>query len=58
MTQAGSSTPKATAVVRGALGLVSAVSGSVVDATFPAGALPKINHAVEILWDGPHRLIV
>lgn len=39
-------------------GRVCAVSGSVVDATFPAGALPAINTALEIEWDGPHRLVV
>ncbi|GAB4365868.1 MAG: F0F1 ATP synthase subunit beta [Kiloniellaceae bacterium] len=41
-----------------ASGRVTAVSGSVVDVAFPTGALPAINSALEILWDGPHRLIV
>lgn len=43
---------------RSELGRVTAVSGSVVDATFPSGALPPINNALEVQWDGPHRLIV
>jgi F-type H+-transporting ATPase subunit beta len=34
------------------------VSGTVVDVAFERGALPQINHALEIEWDGPHRLIV
>lgn len=38
-------------------GKVSRVSGSVVDITFPQGELPKINNALEIGWDGPHKLI-
>jgi len=39
-------------------GRVMAVSGSVVDIAFPDGGLPPINNAVELEWDGPHRLIV
>jgi len=39
-------------------GRVTAVSGSVVDVTFPPGALPAINTALEIDWDGPTRLVV
>jgi len=39
-------------------GRVVAVSGSVVDLAFESGPLPQINHALEIEWDGPHRLIV
>lgn len=39
-------------------GRVFAVSGSVVDIAFPADALPSINNALEVQWDGPHRLIV
>ena len=39
-------------------GRVTAVSGSVVDIAFPDGGLPPINNAVELEWDGPHRLIV
>ncbi len=40
------------------LGRVTSVNGSVVDITFPLGALPPINTALEVRWDGPHRLIV
>ncbi len=40
------------------LGRVTSVSGSVVDIAFPLGALPLINNALEVQWDGPHRLIV
>ena len=40
------------------LGRVTAVSGSVVDIAFPPGALPPINTALDVQWDGPHRLIV
>jgi len=39
-------------------GHVSAVSGSVVDVTFPEGDLPAINNAVRADWDGPHSLII
>ena len=39
-------------------GKVSRISGSVVDITFPEGDLPLINNALEIGWDGPHKLIV
>jgi F-type H+-transporting ATPase subunit beta len=39
-------------------GKVSRVSGSVVDVTFPEGRLPTINNALEIDWDGPHKLVV
>ena len=39
-----------------ATGYVVAVSGSVVDVTFPANAMPGINTALEVHWDGPHRL--
>jgi F-type H+-transporting ATPase subunit beta len=39
-------------------GRVIRVSGSVVDVAFPAGHLPAINNALEIEWDGPHRLII
>jgi F-type H+-transporting ATPase subunit beta len=37
-------------------GLVVAVTGSVVDVSFPGGALPSVNTALEVDWDGPHRL--
>jgi len=40
------------------LGRVTSVNGSVVDIAFSAGALPQINNALEVQWDGPHRLIV
>lgn len=39
-------------------GKVSRVSGSVVDVTFPRDRLPTINNALEIDWDGPHKLVV
>ncbi|WP_343079957.1 F0F1 ATP synthase subunit beta [Ostreiculturibacter nitratireducens] len=39
-----------------ARGVVSFATGSVVDVRFPAGELPEINTALEVLWDGPHRL--
>jgi len=42
----------------GRRGRVTAVSGSVVEIAFQAGELPPINNALEIEWDGPHRLIV
>jgi len=34
-------------------GEVTRVDGTVIDATFPAGHLPAINHAIEIKWDSP-----
>jgi F-type H+-transporting ATPase subunit beta len=37
-------------------GLVVAVTGSVVDVSFPGGPLPPVNTALEVDWDGPHRL--
>jgi F-type H+-transporting ATPase subunit beta len=39
-------------------GEVTAVYGSVVDVAFSAGRLPPIHNALEIDWDGPHRLVV
>jgi F-type H+/Na+-transporting ATPase subunit beta len=39
------------------LGRVAAVHGSVLDLAFPKDALPALLEAVEILWDGPERLI-
>jgi F-type H+-transporting ATPase subunit beta len=39
-------------------GRVTAVSGSVVDIAFESGDLPPIYSALEIEWDGPHRLTV
>ena len=38
------------------IGQVVAVRGSVIDARFPAGDLPPIESALEIAWDGDHRL--
>ncbi|HEY0837279.1 MAG TPA: F0F1 ATP synthase subunit beta [Azospirillum sp.] len=40
-----------------ALGRVAAVRGSVLDLAFPADSLPGLLEAVEILWDGPERLV-
>ncbi len=40
------------------LGRVTRVSGSVVDIAFPEADLPAIDDALEIDWDGPHRLVV
>jgi len=40
-----------------AAGIVTAVRGSVVDVAFAEGALPEITHALDIEWDGPHRLV-
>jgi F-type H+-transporting ATPase subunit beta len=37
-------------------GLVVAVTGSVVDVSFPDGPLPSVNTALDVEWDGPHRL--
>lgn len=31
--------------------------GSVLDLSFPEGALPELMEAVDILWDGPERLV-
>jgi len=42
----------------GPAGQVVSVSGSVVDVAFPGGALPPINTALDVEWDGPHRLTV
>jgi len=39
-------------------GRVAAVNGSVVDIVFSGGALPPINNALDVRWDGAHRLIV
>jgi F-type H+-transporting ATPase subunit beta len=39
-------------------GYVTAVSGSVVDVLFAAGEIPPLKHALEVDWDGPHRLII
>ena len=38
------------------LGKVSLISGSVVDVRFPPEAMPGIHTALEVEWDGPHRL--
>jgi len=42
----------------GRRGEVVSISGSVIDIDFPQGDLPPIFNAIEIEWDGPHRLIV
>jgi len=39
-----------------ARGVVSRISGSVVDVRFPAGQLPEINAALHVLWDSDRRL--
>ena len=39
-------------------GSVVAVRGSVVDVAFPCGPLPAINDALEVVWDGPNRLVL
>ena len=39
-------------------GRVIRISGSVVDVAFPAGSLPAIGAALEVAWDGPHRLVL
>ncbi len=39
-------------------GEVVAVIGSVVDVAFPSGKLPHIFNALEIEWQGPHRIVV
>ncbi len=41
---------------RTARGVVTKVSGSVVDVRFPKGRLPAINNALRVLWDGPGEL--
>jgi F-type H+-transporting ATPase subunit beta len=40
------------------VGEVVAIRGSVVDLAFPPDTMPRIAHALEIEWDGPHRLVV
>jgi F-type H+-transporting ATPase subunit beta len=39
-------------------GEVVAIRGSVIDITFPPDDMPGLSHALEIEWDGPHRLVV
>lgn len=39
-------------------GKVVAIRGSVVDIAFETETLPAIQNALEIEWDGPHRLVV
>ncbi len=34
------------------------VRGSVVDVSFPEGQLPGVYYALEVEWDGPHRLVL
>jgi F-type H+-transporting ATPase subunit beta len=37
-------------------GRVLRILGSVVDVAFPPKTMPYINSALDVLWDGPHRL--
>lgn len=37
-------------------GVISKISGSVVEVRFPKGNLPEINTALDVLWDSPQRL--
>jgi len=37
-------------------GVVSSISGSVVDVRFRPGEVPEINSALDVVWDGPHRI--
>lgn len=39
-------------------GRVVGVRGSVVEVTFPDGLLPQMKEALEVEWDGPHRLVL
>ncbi len=39
-------------------GRVCQVSGSVVDVRFPQHAMPPVNTALELHWDGPNRLVL
>ncbi|MEJ2130710.1 MAG: F0F1 ATP synthase subunit beta, partial [Gammaproteobacteria bacterium] len=39
-------------------GRIARINGSVVDVTFPRGDLPAVESALEIEWDGPHRLVI
>ncbi len=41
-----------------AAGRVLAVDGSVVDVAFAPEAMPAIANALEVDWDGPHRLVI
>jgi len=41
-----------------AVGRIVGVRGSVVQVAFPDGDLPPLNEALEVEWDGPHRLIL
>ena len=41
----------------GLRGKVLAISGSVIDVEFPEGELPARLSALEVEWDGPHRLV-
>ena len=38
------------------VGRIVGVRGSVVEVAFPDGDLPLMNEALEVEWDGPHRL--
>ena len=39
-----------------AQGRILRILGSVIDVAFPPDAMPRINGALEVGWDGPHRL--
>ncbi|PWC65426.1 ATP F0F1 synthase subunit beta [Azospirillum sp. TSH7] len=56
-TQTSADRPAAPAAANPATGQVVAVRGSVIDLRFPEAALPPLFDAVEILWDGPERLV-
>lgn len=52
------SQPAPQALVAARRGEVVAIHGSVVDIEFGEGDLPAIFNALEVEWDGPHRLVV
>ncbi len=41
-----------------ATGQIQSIDGSVVDVVFRDAVLPAINTALEVNWDGPHRLVL
>ncbi len=41
-----------------ARGRVLRIFGSVIDVAVPPDAMPRINGALDVAWDGPHRLIL
>ena len=40
----------------GTSGRILRILGSVIDVAFPPDAMPRINGALDVAWDGPHRL--